>query len=374
MHRFTTFIRTPVKRQGAESYLLTTLISFAASVSLTRGFLELTGYPQIGGEELHIAHALWGGLLLFVAALLPLIVANRWAFMASAVLTGIGVGLFIDEVGKFITQSNDYFYPLAAPIVYAFFLLTVVIYLRVRRPSERSPRAELYRAFDMLEELLEQDLDEQERSELEAMLRHVAETTDQPALKRLAGDINTFLHSDVVTLAQRRPRRIEVALARWQKFEATWMTRRRARAVIGGALFVLGLSAFTRMASAVRASALPFTLGNVITQAIETGDVPSAPIMIAYTNLGLQVLVSLLLLIAAGAFLLGKDRAAVTLGYYGLALSLTAGNLLVFYLNQFSSIAIAAIQLALLIAIGYYRHRFRKAPGLRGEHTTPAPG
>ncbi len=113
-----------VRRDSAERYLSVVLLSFAASVSLTRLFLSLTGYPQIGGGELHIAHALWGGLLLFIAALLPLIIANRWVFGTSATLAGIGVGLFIDEVGKFITQRNDYFYPAAAPIIYTFFLLT----------------------------------------------------------------------------------------------------------------------------------------------------------------------------------------------------------------------------------------------------------
>src|SRR5512137_1082660 len=120
-------IRKPVKRRGAEKYLRYTLLSFAASVGLTRLFLELTGYPQLGGGGLHIAHVLWGGLLLFVGAIFPLIYANRWALTTSAVLAGMGVGLFIDEIGKFITSNNDYFYPAAAPIIYAFFLLTVLV-------------------------------------------------------------------------------------------------------------------------------------------------------------------------------------------------------------------------------------------------------
>jgi divalent metal cation (Fe/Co/Zn/Cd) transporter len=34
-----------------------------------------------------------------------------WAIQASALLSGIGIGLFINEVGKFITQTNDYFFP-----------------------------------------------------------------------------------------------------------------------------------------------------------------------------------------------------------------------------------------------------------------------
>ncbi len=80
-------VRAPVKRQYAEYYILLSLISFAASVTLTRLFLELTGYPQIGNSELHIAHVLWGGLLLFIASLVPLIFANRWAYSLGAFLS-----------------------------------------------------------------------------------------------------------------------------------------------------------------------------------------------------------------------------------------------------------------------------------------------
>jgi len=74
---------------------------------------------------------LWGGLILFIAALLPLLFTNQWIYTTSAVLSGLGVGLFMDEVGKFITQTNDYFYPPAAPIIYAFFLLVVLIYVDI---------------------------------------------------------------------------------------------------------------------------------------------------------------------------------------------------------------------------------------------------
>jgi hypothetical protein len=80
MKPFLHSVRAPVRRPGADSYLLITLLSFALSVTLTRLFLFVTGYPQLGGGTLHIAHVLWGGLLLFIAALLPLIFANRWVY------------------------------------------------------------------------------------------------------------------------------------------------------------------------------------------------------------------------------------------------------------------------------------------------------
>jgi hypothetical protein len=43
---------------------------------------------------------------LFIASLLPLIFANRRVYDWAAVLSGVGVGLFIDEVGKFIQKQR----------------------------------------------------------------------------------------------------------------------------------------------------------------------------------------------------------------------------------------------------------------------------
>lgn len=119
--------------------MLLMLIGFGGAVLGTRAFLALTGYPQVGGGTLHISHALWGGLSLFVAALVPLLVVNRAALLGAALLAGIGTGLFIDEVGKFITADNDYFFPAAAPIAYAAFLIGVWLYVRARGYGSRAP-------------------------------------------------------------------------------------------------------------------------------------------------------------------------------------------------------------------------------------------
>jgi len=128
-------IRSAVRRDKAENYLLISLVAFGVTVIFTRLFLQLTGFPQIGNSVLHIAHALWGGLLLFVAVLLPLALANRWAIQASALMGGIGIGLFFDEVGKFITQTNDYFFPPAPP--HLLLLSALRSYLPLLPPAAR---------------------------------------------------------------------------------------------------------------------------------------------------------------------------------------------------------------------------------------------
>lgn len=131
----------PRVREGAERSLLLVIVSFIVAVVGTRWFLQATGYPQVGGGELHVAHMLWGGLALVVAALLLLVVSSSWVPPVTAILTGAGTGLFIDEVGKFITASNDYFYPLAAPLIYGLLLAFALVFLLVRHRDGGAPAA-----------------------------------------------------------------------------------------------------------------------------------------------------------------------------------------------------------------------------------------
>jgi hypothetical protein len=364
MQRLTLHFRRPVRRQSAERYVLITLLSFAASVTVTRLFLAMTGYPQLGGGEFHIAHALWGGLFLFIAALLPLMIANRWVYTTGAILAGVGVGLFIDEVGKFITTSNNYFYPLAAPIVYGFFLLTVMIYLRVRRSHGRTVREELYRAFDSLEEVLEQDLDQHERDALEARLRFVAASTDRPDLAQLAVDLLEFLRCEALHLATHRPGLVEKSLERVKDVEERRLSRRRLRAILVMGLLGLGLvtvakSTLALALLAARPGAAPLmSLVAKLAPIARAWQISAPAGVFRSTDLALEAAIGVLLLLSAALLLARRDHFATAFGSVGLLLSLTGVNLLSFYYEQFAGILTALVQLVLLIGVVFYRHRF----------------
>lgn len=104
---------------AATSHLAGFLVSTVATVLLTRAFLAAAGYPQIGGGGLHVAHVLWGGLLMALAFVLLLSFAGPAVRPAGAVVGGVGFGLFVDEIGKFVTSDNDYFYEPTAALIYA---------------------------------------------------------------------------------------------------------------------------------------------------------------------------------------------------------------------------------------------------------------
>jgi hypothetical protein len=372
MNRAISQVRSPVKRQSAEHYLLIMLLSFAASISITRLFLELTGYPQLGGGKLHIAHMLWGGLMLFIASLLPLIFANRWAYRAGALLSGVGVGLFIDEVGKFITQNNNYFFPAAAPIIYTFFLLTVLIYLRVRRPPRQDARTELYNALDMLEEVLDQDLDRTERKNLEARLRFVSQQEGEPELARMGKDLLDFIDGDGIYIAPDPPQRWKKIVDKIEDFQSRHVGHLRYRAFLTGGIGALSLVSLTQLIKLVLATYVQLPFGKTV-QTLTAGGLITGPLSlkIFIAQVILEGAFGFMLFAAAVLLAFGKEKRGLLLSYFGLLISLTTVDVLIFYFDQFPTIVTAIFQFILLMGVLDYRRRFLQPANVTLPEDTP---
>ena len=350
--------RKPVKRAGAENNQLITLVAFAVTVVGVRIYLEATGYPQIGNGVLHIAHLLWGGLLLFIAMLLPLLIANRWVYKLGALLGGIGVGLFIDEVGKFITRSNDYFFPFAAPIIYGFFMLVLLLYVEVRKPSQHDSRAELYHALDQIMELIENDLDDRERSDLEARLRRVIVDPEYPEHARLAEALLAVIDSDTLPIAaDPAPTIIRRFIGLLEALEQRFLTEARYRALLIIGLAVAGVGLMIEFIVYVSALIAPGMLRLSITTLLVSPNIagPSSlrwfVVLIVLTGI-----VGLMFLLGDALLFLHRDKIGSEISYLGLLIALTIVNLLLFYFNQFAAVGTTLWEFALIIALLRYRY------------------
>ena len=347
--------RKAVKRPFAETYIFISLTAFALTVILTRVFLEMADYPQVGGSLLHIAHAIWGGLLLFLAVLVALLLANRWAFTATAVLSGIGIGLFIDEVGKFITQKNDYFFPPAAPLIYSLFLLLVLLFLLVRRTRQSTPRDSMYQVVLGLREVLDNDLDPRERDRLLAELEN-GSSASEPHIVLLAEKLTTYLQEDSVPLIPYQPG-LWAQFNHWLHKGGDKLGQKNHRRLI---LIITALLSFNALFSVLVLVGLwlspqlatPDILAILVTfaEALSTQN----PVWLV-VRLFLELTVGLLYGFALLRFRQSREESGVDWALFASLLSITAVNLLAFYLDQFGALVSVLTTFALFFLLLTYR-------------------
>jgi hypothetical protein len=320
--------------------LFISLVAFGVTVIGVRVFLQLTGFPQIGNSVLHIAHALWGGLLLFIAVLLPLAFANRWAIEVSALLSGMGIGLFIDEVGKFITQANDYFFPPALPVIYGFFLLTVFVYLLFRRRYQKDPRCAMYHALEGLQDALDGDLDTREAARIEDHLA-IAKQSERKDILSLANAISNYLEKEERHLVPATP-------GRWKRF-TVWIDELGARlghgrhhAIISAIMILWALSA----------------AGFIAILVLDLPSLESEIVQFRGLLIGIQAIVSVLMIVAVIAWFSGREETGLRFAIIGFLLSLVALQTLYFHLSQFQAITVTLLQLLFLLILLDYRRRY----------------
>ena len=159
------------------------LVAAVSDVLLVRFYLYLTDYPQLGGGGLHIAHMLWGGLLMLVGIVLALAFLGKRAQRFAALIGGFGFGVFIDEIGKFITSDNDYFFQPAIGIIYAIFAALYLGFAHLARERTLTSKEYQLNALAGLEEALSHDMDEDEKEEARTMLSRADQ--DSPITKQL---------------------------------------------------------------------------------------------------------------------------------------------------------------------------------------------
>lgn len=178
-----------------QDHLEVFVVSAITAILAIRLFLHLTGYPQIGGPELHIAHLLWGGLFMLAAFVLLFVFLGKARLRTAAILGGAGFGAFLDEVGKFVTRDSDYFYEPAVAIMYITFVALLLTAHLIRGRREVSELEYLLNALHQMEELARHDLDEAEAERARSYLER-----SDPAHPLVAGLRSTLREVGFVPL------------------------------------------------------------------------------------------------------------------------------------------------------------------------------
>ena len=154
-----------VRRVTAAEDFQLFLVSSIATILIVRSILAATGWPQLGGGKIHFAHLLWGGIGMLIAFILFMALQGRLWNQLATLSAGIGFGLFIDELGKFITSDNDYFFQPAVAIIYVVFVVLFLLFHWLGRIDRISPEAALVNSFDFAKEAVMHDMDQGERDE-----------------------------------------------------------------------------------------------------------------------------------------------------------------------------------------------------------------
>ncbi|MCX4469046.1 hypothetical protein C5N14_10960 [Micromonospora sp. MW-13] len=324
----------PPRAEAAAAYLQAFVLSGVATVLLTRAYLRATGYPQLGGGSLHIAHVLWGGLLMTAGLGVALVFLGGVARMAGAILGGVGFGLFIDEVGKFVTTGTDYFYAPAAGIIYGVFALLVVITQAVRGRTRLLPAERTANALDAVLGGLIDGLTDRRRAEV----------------LRLARGSGALTEAAVAGLLDAVPRREPPPPRFWQP----WLARLR-RIVVGLTVqrWVVSLVVIYLVVEPA------VTVLGVLVDGV-TGALDEQREWGALLGSSASALITAVLSVTA-AFRLRRDRVdAFRLFKLALLVDLLFGQIFNFTVNQFGAVTAVGADLFLLAVVTAEHRRLRR--------------
>ena len=172
-----------IRRMDAPKFLEYLLISSFATIIAIRVFLHLTGYPQLGGGGLHIAHMLYGGILMLAVIVILLAFVDDRLVVASSVIGGIGWGIFIDELGKFITSDNNYFFQPTIALIYVISIMLFLIFRAIEQDIKPSEKEHLIQAMNIYRQSIIAGIDGVQRNRALKLLKKCSPSIIRTAIK-----------------------------------------------------------------------------------------------------------------------------------------------------------------------------------------------
>lgn len=293
------------------------------AILVTRAYLALTGYPQVGGATLHIAHMLWGGLLMLIAALILFQAADRVWKPVVAILFGAGFGLFLDEIGKFVTRDNDYFFKPSIAIMYVVIVLVLLSARFIARIDKRPPEEYLYFATETLARSWVGPITAAER---DAALQNIEHSgIMSPDITHLIQALKNATISE------------EIDSGSWQVWDDFW---NRCQSVLAGKRFQQAIFAVIIL-HAIAYIGIVFLVYDLI-----------FPHTVAqWLDLSWQAAVALLILLGIIAWLRKKRLTALKMFYHAMLIMLLIGQVFTFASSEFYGLIDLTINVVILVGL-----------------------
>lgn len=312
------------------------LVSAVIAIMTVRLFLEITGFPQVGGSVLHVAHVLWGGLLMAIGIIILLTLIGRQAEIAGTLASGIGFGLFIDEVGKFVTKDNDYFFQPSVAIMYVTF---ISLYLASRWLLTSSQYSETEYLVNSINEIRELPVGLATEEERRLTLFYLAKCGSGNPLASKLNDVVT----GTVTSAGGKPNAI-IRLRTWTFDGYRNLTARRWFMPAIKTFFIVQFIG---------------SLGMVLTLMLDPGEIFSQFDKFGFSDWAiLASSVGSAVFIALGVLFLRRSRLeAFRMFERSVLIQILVGQLFLFYKDEFSAIPGFVFYLLLLLAIRFIIER-----------------
>jgi len=338
-----------IRNFEADKYIEIFLVSAVFAVLAIRLFLRLTDYPQIGSDQLHIAHILWGGLLMLASIISLLFFLSKRAMIWSSLLGGLGFGTFIDEIGKFVTKDNNYFYEPAVSLIYITFVLILIAVNTIETRWRRTSEEYLINAVNELKGIPIDDLDEYERKRALSYLKKSGYDSDFAVTLR-------NIIENTVAIPLPRPG-FYTRLKRFMIEKYEWITSFK--------FFNIGLIVFFTLqflATLTYIVALTFLFGigwEKLKGINAVREVNGQLMTLSFIELA-ELFSSIVsgLLIVAGVYLLRKSRLrAYDMFKRSVLVSIFLTHVFIFYKEQFSAMTGLIFNILVLIALEFMIER-----------------
>lgn len=345
-------MRQFIKSTEASDLVLTIMMWGVFSVLVTRVYLRVANNPMIGFGQWHFAHVLWGGMLMLIAMILVLAFEGKQMRRYGAALCGIGWGLFIDEIGKYLTLDNNYWFRPAIIFIYISFVVLFLIYRYLEKTEVITNKHLFYSVLNNMEEVIEDDFELKEKIGLQEQLRTIIKTEKSSNLSTLSQGILSGLK---YIEAKKDVNRKSMEMFIKDIFNVSY------NKVFKRTLFTYGLWVFSvyyaldKLIDVVRILISGQRMEMIQSFYINYDFFGRADVYMIVFKMVFEVIASLLFLGGASYFWSKKRILGIRYFKYGIYVSIFFVSIFTFYFEQFSGLYEVGISMILLAILNTYQ-------------------